>query len=485
MHGNSQDITEKLKADCRELEEQVKVLVRTELQLRRTKAELIQTNKKIEEYNRTLEERVTARTRELVSINEKLSCEIAEREKAQREVRTIEEQLIRAERMEAVGLLAGSVAHDLNNLLSGIIGYPNIILRKLPVDSPLCKYIASIQQCGEKAAAVVRDMMTLSRRGMLSKESVNFNDMLNILLNSPEMERMKIGNPGVRIEYSCEQELFCCAGSSVHLYNALLNIVDNAFSAMPAGGRLSIAVGNVCLDRPRSGYEQIGAGEYVELVFTDTGAGIASRHLNRIFEPFYSRKIMGNCGTGLGMAIIWGTVKEHDGFIDVESSVGNGTTIRLYFPVVHRIARERAKLLSAEMIRGNEESVLIVDDLDIQRDLCTEMVRELGYVPVAVSSGEAAIDYLRNGPVDLLILDMIMDGGMNGAETYRKIIEMYPRQRAILVSGYSEPDMISEAQSLGAGTCLKKPYTLVQLGNAMKKELDSGSSATGSRAAGI
>jgi two-component system, cell cycle sensor histidine kinase and response regulator CckA len=463
---------EKLKNDCYTLEEQIKILVRTEIQLRRTKAELFQSKRKIEEYNKTLEQKVEERTKELLVTNEKLRLEMAEREKAENELKKMEEGLKRTERMEAIGLLAGNVAHDLNNLLTSIIGYPSLLLRKLPKDDSMCIPLNAIKKCGEKAAAVVRDLSTLSRKGMISAEPVNLNDIIAMIIKSPEFARLKKEYSGVTINNTIDSSVFTISGSPVYIYNAIMNLIVNAFEAMINGGTLTIFTENVCIDKPINRYELIAAGEYVTATFSDTGIGISEKHLNRIFEPFYSRKVIGRSGTGLGMAILWATVKMHNGFVDIASSEGCGTSITLFFPVSRKIIAEKKEQLILEEHRGNNESVLIVDDADIQRDICTAITSELGYCPISLSSGEEAIAYLKKAKVDLLILDMVMDPGMNGLETYRKITEYHPGQKAIIVSGYSESDLITEAQALGIDVSVKKPYTLEELGRAMRKALD-------------
>lgn len=471
MSGIEHDITEKFRQDCLTLEEQVRVLVKTEIQLRRTKAELTQSKRKIEAYNRTLEQKVEERTKELLIINEKLRQEIRERERAEKELKQTEDSLRRAERMEAVSLLAGSVAHDLNNLLTSIIGFPSLLLRKIPQDHPMRPSLNSIKKCGEKAADVVRDLSTLSKRGVVNTASIQLNDIFNTILSSPEFSRMRNDAPGVKVNSITDSPIFTISGSPVDIYNVIIHMLSNAFESMPHGGILTMSTENVYLDTPKSGYETIDAGEYVTVTVSDTGTGIEHKHLDKIFEPFYSRKVMGKKGTGLGMAIVWGIVKIHKGYIDIVSAEKKGTTITLYFRATRKLFSPGKEPLNPDDYRGNKESILIVDDADNQREICTEMVAELGYRPASVANGEEAIAYLKDKKVDLLILDMIMEPGLNGLETYRTILEQYPGQKAVIVSGFCENDQVEEAQILGAGSFVRKPYTLETLGKAIKKEL--------------
>ena len=235
---------------------------------------------------------------------------------------------------------------------------------------------------------------------------------------------------------------------------------------------ITIKTGNRYLDKPVSGYDEVREGDYVVLSVSDTGEGIPTGDLQRIFEPFYTKKVMGRSGTGLGLAVIWGTVKDHLGYINVESQEGKGTIFTLYFPVTREgITREQVPV-SAARYMGNAESILIVDDVKEQRELAGAMLEKLNYNVVSVAGGEEAVEYLKQNAVDLLVLDMIMDPGIDGLDTYAKILEIHPHQRAIIVSGFSETERVSRAQALGAGTYVKKPYILEKLGLAVREEIN-------------
>ena len=199
---------------------------------------------------------------------------------------------------------------------------------------------------------------------------------------------------------------------------------------------------------------------------------MSSDNMERIFEPFYTKKVMGRSGTGLGMAVVWGTIKDHKGYIDIQSNEGQGCTFTIYFPVTGQELHNHESLLSIEDYMGRGQSVLVVDDVKVQRDLVSAMLKTLGYAVTAVSNGEEAVEYLQNNSVDLLILDMIMAPGMDGLDTYRQILKLHPGQKAIIASGYSETDRVKAAQVLGAGQYIKKPYTLEKIGVAVKEELE-------------
>jgi PAS domain S-box-containing protein len=400
--------------------------------------------------------------------------DITARKKAEEEREKLQAQLQRAQKMEAIGTLAGGVAHDLNNILAGLVSYPELLLMEMPKRSPLRKPILTIQKSGEKAATIVQDLLTLARRGVVATEVVNLNDIISEHLKSPEHERLKSFHPNVQPKTRLEGELLNILGSPVHLSKTVMNLVSNAAEAMPYGGEISISTENRYIDRPIRGYDHIDEGDYVILTVSDIGTGISPEDMERIFEPFYTKKVMGRSGTGLGMAVVWGTVKDHKGYIDVKSAKGKGTVVTIYFPVSRKELDKEKFGLSIEdyMYMGKGESVLIVDDVAEQRDIASRILNKLHYSVTTVSSGEEAIDYLKDNSANLLLLDMIMEPGIDGYETYKRVLEYHPNQKAIIVSGFSETKRVKAAQRLGAGTYVKKPYLLERIGLAVRKELD-------------
>lgn len=384
----------------------------------------------------------------------------------------LEAQLQRAQKMEALGTLAGGVAHDLNNTLSGLISYPELLLLDLPEGSPLRKPIQAIHSSGQKMAAIVKDLLTLARRGVAATKVLNLNSIISNYLLSPEFERLQDLYPTIELQTRLDQDLLNILGSSVHLSKTVMNLVTNAAESMPGGGLIVIASENRYLDRPIRGYDDVKEGDYALLTVSDCGVGIPPKDLKRIFEPFYTKKIMGRSGTGLGMAVVWGTVKDHNGYIDVLSQEGLGSTFTLFFPVTRKELPKEVPAMVIEDYMGEGESVLVVDDVDEQRNIATMLLKRLGYSVTAVPSGEEAVDIMTNHDVDLLILDMIMDPGIDGLETYRKILKFNPNQKAIIVSGFSETERVKEAQKLGAGRYVRKPYLMEKIGKAVRAELD-------------
>lgn len=383
----------------------------------------------------------------------------------------LESQLLQAKKLEVVGNLAAGIAHDLNNILSGLVSYPDLLLMDLPDDSPLRDNILTIQQSGEKAAVIVQDLLTLARRGVSVKEIVDLNEIISTYLVSSEFANTQKRHSGISIETRCAPDLMGVKGSPVHLSKAIMNLLGNAAEAMPAGGRIFLSTRNSYLDAPLHAYEEIPEGEYVCLSMVDEGVGISTKDLQRIFEPFYTKKMMQKSGTGLGMTVIWATVKDHAGYIDVQSKEGEGTRIDIYLPATRESVNDTSRRVVLEDYIGNEH-ILVVDDIPEQLKIAVRMLEKLGYKISAVNSGEAAVEFLKENSVDLMVLDMVMPQGMDGLETYQIVISMRPSQRAIIASGYSESERVKALQKLGAGAYIQKPYTMEKIGVAVRAELD-------------
>lgn len=388
------------------------------------------------------------------------------------ERKRLEERLNRAEKMEALGALAGGVAHDLNNVLGGVVGYSELLRNELPEGNPLKRFADNIVQSGVRGAAIIQDLLTLARRGVTVSEVVDLNKLIVKYLRTPEFEQMKSYHPDVRIRTNLEDNLLNVKGSPVHLNKMIMNLVSNALEAISVQGEVTIRTKNCYLDRPVHGYDKMQEGDYVVLKVSDTGAGISGNDRNKIFEPFYTKKVMGRSGTGLGLAVVWGTVKDHNGYIDVQSEEGKGSTFVVYIPVTREEQVKIEKVIAPVAYMGRNESVLVVDDGEDQRELAMNMLEKIGYRVEAVASGEEAVENVKNNKVDLIILDMIMEPGIDGTETYRRILEIKPGQKAILVSGFSETDRVRKAQEMGAGVFVQKPYILENIGIAVRRELD-------------
>jgi signal transduction histidine kinase/ActR/RegA family two-component response regulator len=395
---------------------------------------------------------------------------IVQQQRAEAALRESEEKLARSRKMESLGLLAGGVAHDLNNILSGIIGYPEIILMDLPEDSNLKKPVTLIQDCGRRAADTVQDLLTIARGAAVAKEPLDLNEMVDAVLGSPEFKKMEQSNPAVAVDINLGSGLLHIGGSPAHIKKVVMNLMTNAFEAISESGKVTISTANRYIDKPVKGYDDVTIGEYVVLSVSDNGAGISSDDLGRIFEPFYTKKFLNRRGTGLGLAVVWNVVQEHKGYIDVAADK-KGTLFDLYFPITRDDIWKESTPLSIKEFKGRGETVLVVDDEAHQREILCKMSDMLGYKAKAVSSGEEAVAYMKDNSADLILLDMIMSPGINGRETYEKILQIHPGQKAIIVSGYAETEEVKKAQRLGARQYIRKPVEMDKLWRAMSREL--------------
>ena len=428
---------------------------------------LIEFEQNLVDSNDQLERLVAQRTTDLRS-------EMAERQR-------LEEALQEVRKMEALSQLAGGVAHDLNNILSGIVSFPDLLLAQMNTDDSHRSALETIRDSGVRAASVVQDLLSVTRPIPRPTAPVCVNSIVSGFLESPEGLSLSLDNPGVQIELVLDPELPTINFASVDLTKVLLNLVINAMDAIeargqkPVKGRLTISTRierRTEVSRPR-----LKRDDYVVLKVTDTGVGMDHEEQRRIFEPYYSRKKLGRSGTGLGLTTVWNVVELHKGRVFVDSSP-QGTTFELFFPAAEQppsvpssesspgLASDGALVISAEGQR-----VLVVDDEEPQRVLISSMLETLGYRSISVSSGKEAVDLLGHDSFDLVILDMVMSPGMNGIETFQQIRRVSPLQKAIMSSGLLEADELRQLDRLGVSTILTKPYKLGDLARAVSTEL--------------
>ena len=397
--------------------------------------------------------------------------DITERLRAEEEKQELQESLSRSKKMEALGTLAGGVAHDLNNVLSGVVSYPDLLLLDLPENSTFRKPVEMIRESGQKAASIVNDLLTLARRGVHTLDVLNLNNLIEEYLSSPEYYRLESFHSLIEVETQLDSNLLNVLGSPIHLSKTIMNLVSNSAEAISGQGKITITTENKHFD-PKINSRDFQKGDYVILKVSDSGAGIPAEDLQRIFEPFFTKKKMGHSGTGLGMAVVWGTVEDHNGLIDVKSVEGRGTQITIILPATRKELLNSKPPNPLDDYKGNGETLLIVDDSKDQRQIATKIIEQLGYIAKSTESGENAVEIMRNQKVDLLILDMIMDPGIDGLETYKQIKKIHPNQKAIITSGYAESERAIMAQQIGVGSYLKKPYTVQNLARAIKTELN-------------
>ncbi len=394
--------------------------------------------------------------------------EIDRRHKARQIETELRKRLQNAEQMETLGKLAGKVAHDLNNILGPIVAYPDLILEQLPSDSPVRDDILEIRKSAEHAAEIIKDLLTLARRGNFQPGSISLNTVVRNYMKSLGFIALRNKLPEQQVECRLDDALPDILGSAPHLQAVIMNLIINAFDASK-GEPVIVSTRSVVLDKPLNGYEKIPAGHYAVLSVADKGHGIDPDDMKRLLEPFFSRKDMGNSGTGLGLTIIFGILKDHQGYIDIISEVESGTEFILYFPAANAETPQPAE---KDISYEGTETILVVDDLRPQRALARALLRSLGYRVLTASNEYEALNILEGKTVDLVLLDMNMGEENDGVNLYRKIVAKIPGQACMLVSGSTPQAQLEEARKIGCDAFIPKPFSRLALGRAVRAQLD-------------
>ena len=383
---------------------------------------------------------------------------------------SLEKQLRKAQRMEIIGMMAGGVAHDLNNILSGVINYPELILMKLPRDSELRRHVKAIKKSGLRATEVVADLLTVSRGLTTEKTVANPNTLISEYLESPEFLQIQSLFPQLNWQTDLDPATPNISCSPIHVQKCLMNLINNAAEAIPDTGQITISTETRQIACTENRHSFLARGSYAVIGVTDTAPGIAAQDLAHIFEPFYTKKTLGRSGTGLGLTVVWNTMQDHKGTVRVNSTA-NGTTFLLYFPASNREVIPDVPPAGLEGLMGNGEKILIIDDNPQQRDIAQQLLTSLNYTVSWVSSGEEAVVYLRTRFVHLLLLDMLMPPGINGLQTYQQILVIHPTQKAVIASGFSADSDVKKTLQLGAAAFIQKPYTMEQVGQIVHDTL--------------
>jgi signal transduction histidine kinase/CheY-like chemotaxis protein len=421
------------------------------------------TKRALRESRDLLEKKVQERTKELEKANRSM---VADR----KEKRKLEEQFRQAQKMEAVGRLAGGVAHDFNNLMSIVIGYSEVGLMKIRPDDPLRKNLEEIKKAGESAAAVTHQLLAFSRKQIFQVKVFSLNE---VITGVDTMLRRLIGED-IEIKALLSLDLAPIEADPGQMEQVLMNLVVNARDAMPQGGRLIIQTDNVESDEVRVREVEMESGAYVKLSVSDTGSGIDADTRERIFEPFFTTKAKGR-GTGLGLATVYGIVKQTGGYIWVDSEPGQGTTFNLYFPAASApTASEKETPKNNENIQGDETLLLVEDDAPLL-ELAQTSLEHYGYRVLKAASGAAALAIAkREGrSIALVITDVVMPG-MNGREMVRQMRSLRTELKVLYMSGYTD-DVIADHGILEAGVnFIEKPFTTKALARKVRKMLDGG-----------
>ena len=381
--------------------------------------------------------------------------------------RTLERQLLQAQKFEAIGQLAGGIAHDFNNVLAAILGMAELGKQEAPQATRIRERLEKICHHAGRAVGLTRQLLAFSRRQQLERRPINLNlcvsEVASLLSDS-------LGRD-VELETELETELASVFGDSGQIEQVLMNLCVNARDAMPSGGRLSISTCGVLFDeeacRTRPG---VAPGQYVRLTVEDTGTGMDAETLGRVFEPFFTTKPPGR-GTGLGLATVYGVVKQHGGCAEVASAPGEGTTFHLYFPVSQPAAPDPATPAEGEPVSGGKETILVAEDHEGLRELVCESLESLGYRVLTASDGEEAIELCKrhSGKVDLLVLDVVMPR-LRGPDAYRRIRESNGAIPVLFCTGYN-PDS-TQVESLSGHPVLQKPYQARELARRVRLLLD-------------
>lgn len=397
--------------------------------------------------------------------------DISERVRAMEDKLTLQKKLAKANKLSALGLMAGSVAHDLNNILSGIVSYPDLLLMQMHESDKYYEQIKKIQAAGKRAAAVVSDLVTIARGGASIKTVENINDIiLNHLGSIEHLERLATFPQAIiQTQLRKNPHNICC--SEQHLHKILLNLIGNALEVLGDQGKIHISTENCLFLHPLAVNEpEAQTSEYIKLTVADNGPGIKKEHIDSIFDPFYTTKVMGKSGTGLGLSIVWNIVQDHNGWIEIKDNKP-GTIFEIYLPACHDAVCPVQDIPTADSLRGNGETILLIDDQVEQNEIIGRALQEMGYITHSATSGEEGLIFLESQSVDLVLLDMMMGDGLNGRETYEKILDIHPRQKAIVISGYAKSEEIAKAKKLGVSQFIEKPVTISEIGKAIKQSL--------------
>jgi PAS domain S-box-containing protein len=378
-----------------------------------------------------------------------IKAEVTERKR-------LEQQLRQAQKMEAVGRLAGGVAHDFNNMLTIISGYSGLLIEHPGIAEPLRGYVDEIRNASGRAASLTRQLLAFSRQQVLAPRVLDLNSVVS---NIQKMLKRLIGED-IDLVTALGESLWPIMADPGQLEQVLMNLAVNARDAMPDGGVVTIETSNVKMDAASAqAHFPLKPGPYVLLTFSDTGVGMDAETQARIFEPFFTTKEVGK-GTGLGLAMVYGIVKQSGGYIWVSSDVGKGTTFRIYLPRTEvEVVDPSSGRGRPEALRGTE-TLLLAEDDDSVRELVRNVLRENGYKVLEASRGEEALELseLFAGKIDLLVTDVVMPQ-MNGRELARQLLNQRPQTKVLYISGYADNAVFYPGGLDAGGAFLQKPFT--------------------------
>ena len=385
---------------------------------------------------------------------------------------SLEAQLRQSQKMESVGQLAAGVAHDFNNMLTIIQGHSSSLLARPELSEEVSEPIQTIYFTAERAASLTRQLLMFSRKNVMQSQLLDLRETVG---DMSKMLHRLIGE-NITLEFHPPAELPLVPGDSGMIEQVVMNLAVNARDAMPRGGTLTIAVQAWCIeDAYLETHPDAHLGKFVRLRVSDTGAGMESATLTHIFEPFFTTKEVGK-GTGLGLATVYGIVKQHGGWLEVASQPGHGTIFDLFFPASSEMATlVKAETAAATPVAGGQETILVVEDEPFLREMARDILQKYGYrILEAVSGKEAlAVWHQHSGAVDLLLTDMVMPEGVSGAELAEKLLAQKPGLKIIFTSGYTANEVSPEVLAKTRAQFLQKPYSHAELAKAVRDCLDN------------
>jgi len=420
----------------------------------------------LQQSHHLLEDRVAERTAELFKANAQLRQEIQEREQMTREKESLHDQLLQAQKMEAIGTLAGGIAHDFNNLLMGIQGNVEMMTLDMGLSHAHSGRLKTIRDCVQSGARLTQQLLGFARMG---KYEVKPTDINALVRNSVDMFGRT--RQELRIAHKCVEKVWAVEVDRGQIEQVLLNLLINAWQAMPDGGSLYLETANEVLDDRQVLPHGAEPGNYVKITITDTGTGMDPATMERIFDPFFTTKSVGS-GTGLGLASAYGIVRNHGGFMDVSSRKGQGTTFSIHLKAID-VPLGDATVIRASAQEGNE-TILLVDDDPLILDVGQAMLAALGYAVLVAKDGKEAIEIYRSDGdrIRLVILDMIMPD-MGGGQTYDQLKAVDPGVNVLLSSGYSIDGQATAILNRGCNGFIQKPFDLQSLSEKVRTIMDA------------